>query len=87
MEHRPEARCVALARYILRTGATVREAAEAFSIGKSTVHKDLRERLKRENIGLYEEVSRVLKYHRAVRHLRGGAATRKKWMRGNGGSS
>lgn len=74
-------RCVEIARYILQTGATIREAAQEFSLGKSTVHKDLQERLKITHPGLYEETRRVLSYHQAVRHLRGGAATRRRWMK------
>ena len=76
-----EERCVSLARYILRTGATVRETAGAFSMSKSAVHKDVHERLRQVHPGLYEEVNEVLKYHQAVRHLRGGAATKRRWKR------
>ena len=72
-------RCVRLGRYILRTGATVRQAAEAFCISKSSVHKDVHERLRAVHPGLYAEVRAVLDYHHAVRHLRGGAATRRRW--------
>ena len=74
-----EKRCVLIARYMLRTGDTVRQAAKEFAISKSTVHKDLQERLKDVHPGLYEETQRLLKYHEAVRHLRGGAATRRRW--------
>ena len=72
-------RCVRLAQYIIRTGATVRQAAEAFSISKSSVHKDVHERLRAVHPGLYLEVREILDYHHAVRHLRGGAATRRRW--------
>ena len=74
-----QARCVGLARYILRTGATVRQAARAFGMSKSSVHKDVHERLRLVHPGLYAEVAKVLNYHQAVRHLRGGAATRRRW--------
>ncbi len=74
-------RCVALGRFILRTGATVRQAAREFGMSKSSVHKDVHERLRSVHPGLYEEVRRVLDYHSAVRHLRGGAATRRRWRR------
>ncbi len=81
MRERTEERCVGLARYILRTGATVRETARAFSMSKSAVHKDVHERLRQVHPGLYDEVNEVLRYHQAVRHLRGGAATRRRWER------
>lgn len=72
-------RCMEIGRYIIRTGATVRQAANIFSISKSTVHKDVHERLPHIHEGLYEEVQSVLSYHHDVRHLRGGAATQRRW--------
>ena len=74
-----QARCVALGRYIVRTGATVRQTAERFGMSKSSVHKDVHERLCAVHPGLYAEVKAILDYHNAVRHLRGGAATRRRW--------
>ena len=74
-------RCVTLAQSILKTGATVRQAARAFGMSKSAVHKDMHDRLRSVHPGLYEEVRQVLDYHHAVRHLRGGAATRLRWQR------
>ena len=74
-----ENRCVSLAKYIVRTGATVRQAAGEFGISKSSVHKDMHERLRQIHPGLYAEVRDVLEYHHAVRHLRGGEATRERW--------
>ena len=74
-----ENRCITLGKYIVRTGATVRETARAFGISKSAVHKDVHERLRAVHPGLYAEVKAVLDYHNAVRHLRGGAATRRRW--------
>ena len=68
-----------LGRYIARTGATVRQAAERFGMSKSSVHKDVHERLRAIHPGLYAEVREILNYHHAVRHLRGGAATRQRW--------
>lgn len=76
-----EARCVSLAKYIVRTGATVRQTAERFGMSKSSVHKDMHERLRLIHPGLYAEVRDILDYHHAVRHLRGGAATRERWER------
>lgn len=72
-------RCVTLGRFILRTGATIRQTAQAFGMSKSSVHKDVHERLRAVHPGLYLEVCQVLDYHHAVRHLRGGAATRLRW--------
>lgn len=72
-------RCMRLGQHIARTGATVRQAADTFGMSKSNVHKDVHERLKALHPGLYQEVKQVLDYHQAVRHLRGGAATRRRW--------
>ena len=72
-------RCVLLGQYIARTGATVRQTAERFGMSKSSVHKDVHDRLRSVHPGLYQEVRQVLDYHHAVRHLRGGAATRLRW--------
>ena len=74
-----ENRCVSLAKYIVRTGATVRQAAGEFGMSKSSVHKDMHDRLRQIHPGLYAEVRDVLEYHHAVRHLRGGEATRERW--------
>ena len=67
------------ANYILDTKETIREIAKVFNVSKSTVHKDLHERLLDINYGLYEEVDRILKYHIDVRHIRGGQSTKKKY--------
>ena len=74
-----ENRCISLAKYIVRTGATVRQAAGEFGMSKSSVHKDMRERLRLIHPGLYADVREILDYHHAVRHLRGGAATKERW--------
>ena len=79
MGRQTEERCVALGKYIVRTGATVRETARAFGISKSAVHKDVHDRLPLAHPGLHAEVREILDYHQAVRHLRGGAATRRRW--------
>ena len=73
-------RAVKIGQYILRTSATVRQDAELFGISKSTVHKDVSERLPRINKELAEEVKAVLNKNKAERHLRGGEATRQKYM-------
>ena len=69
-----------LADYVIETGATVRSCAIRFGISKSTVHKDLTERIKYTNPGLYTEVKAILEYNKQQRHLRGGEATRKKFL-------
>ena len=73
-------RCVQIGQYILRTGATVHQAAREFGMSKSSVHKDVHERLRHVHPGLYGEVKDILDYHHAVRHLRGGAATKQRWI-------
>ncbi len=65
--------------YIVQTSGTVRSAAAEFSISKSTVHKDVTERLKYIDRGLYEEVRRVLDKNLSERHIRGGMATKNKF--------
>ncbi len=74
-----EQRACALAVYILETNATVRTAARHFGISKSTVHKDLTQRLRQYNPALYAQVRRILDENKAQRHIRGGLATRKKY--------
>lgn len=69
-----------LARYIVDTGSTVREAARRFGVSKSTVHKDVTERLEMTNRALFELVRDVLDKNKSERHLRGGEATRHKYM-------
>lgn len=66
--------------HIIDHGATVRNTAGFFGISKSTVHKDVTERLPRVNPGLADRVREVLAYNRSQRHLRGGDATRKKYQ-------
>ena len=73
-------RCVRTAEYIIETRATVRRAAQKFGVSKSSVHKDMGERLPRVNEALAREVASILAYNKAVRHLRGGAATKKKYL-------
>lgn len=73
-------RCVILGEYIKETGATVRMAAKKYGVSKSTVHKDVTEKLKYENRKLYDEVKSVLNKNKAERHLRGGNATKKKYI-------
>ena len=74
-----EERACELAVYIIETGATVRAAAKHFAISKSTVHKDLSQRLPQCNPLLYKQVRLVLDRNKLERHIRGGMATRKKY--------
>ena len=74
-------RCEELARYIIASGATVRAAAEKFGMSKSTVHKEITERLKRVNGGLYADAREILEKNKAERHLRGGEATKRRYER------
>ena len=68
-----------LAHYIIDTKSTVRAAAKKFRVSKSTVHKDITERLLEINPGLASEVKDVLENNKAERHLRGGMATKEKY--------
>lgn len=73
-------RTVILGEYIVEHGSTVRDAAKSFGISKSTVHKDVSQRLKAINPQLYDEVKQVLEHNKAQRHIRGGLATREKYL-------
>ena len=74
-----EQRACDLALYIIENRATVRQAAKQFGISKSTVHKDIAERLPCFNRQLYLQAKAVLEENKAQRHIRGGMATRKKY--------
>ena len=79
MKSNIEERACDLAVYIIESNATVRAAAKEFGISKSTVHKDLSERLQQFNKPLYLQVKEVLEKNKAERHIRGGIATRIKY--------
>ena len=74
-----EARACDLAEYLLANNATVRSAAKQFGVSKSTVHKDLTERLEKIDPALYQQVRLLLDRKKAERHIRGGMATRRKY--------
>ena len=76
-----EQRCNELAVYIIENGATVRSAAQRFGISKSTVHKDLSQRLPQFNKSLYYQVRNILDKNKSERHIRGGIATRNKYIK------
>lgn len=69
------------AKYMIKTKQTVRELAKIFNVSKSTVHKDLHERLIHIDNILSEEVEKILKYHIDIRHIRGGESTKKKYLK------
>ena len=79
MKGLPEERAIALGQYIVEHGSTVRQAAARFHISKSTVHKDVADRLKTLNPSLYAAVALVLGKNKAERHIRGGLATQAKY--------
>lgn len=79
MKEATQDRAVILGEYILDTGATVRAAAKVFKISKSTVHKDVTERLSKDDPQLYSKVKKVLEKNKQERHIRGGMATRRKY--------
>ena len=74
-----EQRACELAVYIIETGATVRTAAQHFGISKSTVHKDLTQRLPQYNRTLFQQVRIILELNKSERHIRGGLATKRKY--------
>ena len=73
-------RCVLLANYLIENSATVRSAAARFGVSKSTVHKDVTQVLPHVNRALYQHVKEVLDKNKSERHLRGGQATKQKYM-------
>ena len=79
MQTNIEERAVRLAEYIIGNDTTVRAAAKQFGVSKSTVHKDVTERLKKQDPALWAEAKAVLERNKAERHIRGGIATRIKY--------
>ncbi len=75
-----ESRAIAIAGYIIEEEATVRQAAAKFGISKSTVHKDASDRLKEINPALAAKVRKVLDKNKEERHIRGGMATKEKYL-------
>lgn len=73
-------RTIKIGHYIVETRETVRMIAKQFGVSKSTVHKDLTERLPRINPSLAQEVQQILQYHKSIRHIRGGEATKRKYQ-------
>lgn len=75
-----EERAIDIANYIIENNATVRQTAKQFGISKSTVHKDVTERLMQVNPSLAREARKVLDVNKSERHIRGGLATREKYL-------
>ncbi len=75
-----EERAIAIANYIIENNATVRQTARQFGISKSTVHKDVTERLMQVNPTLAKDARKVLDVNKSERHIRGGLATREKYL-------
>lgn len=69
--------------FILKTGYTIREIAKKFKVSKSTVHKDLNDRLKKIDKNKYQKVKEILNYHIDIRHIRGGESTKNKYLKHN----
>ncbi|MBE6828058.1 MAG: sporulation transcriptional regulator SpoIIID [Ruminococcaceae bacterium] len=80
MRYSAEDRAVLLGRYIVENKATVRAAAGYYGVSKSTVHMDVSERLKKINPSLYREVRKILDINKSERHIRGGKATKQKYL-------
>ena len=76
-----EERAAMLGEYIIESKATVRTAAKKFGVSKSTVHKDVSQRLKAINPALYRQVRQVLDVNKSERHIRGGMATKNKYLK------
>jgi putative DeoR family transcriptional regulator (stage III sporulation protein D) len=70
-------------KYMIETGKTVRDIAGVFGVSKSTVHKDLSDRLLEIDVNMYNDVLKILKYHSDIRHIRGGESTRQKFLKKN----
>ena len=81
MENLIHVRVLEEANFIIDTGKTVREIANIFRVSKSTVHKDLHERLLKIDKNKYNKVSEILKYHIEIRHIRGGESTKNKYKK------
>ena len=81
MKGMPEERTILAAEDIIENGATVRSAAKEFGVSKSTIHKDVSERLRRLNPNLYSEVKAVLEKNKQERHIRGGKATKEQYAK------
>ena len=73
-------RVLSESEYIINTNSTVREIAKIYNVSKSTVHKDLHDRLLDIDSSLYQEVLKILKYNSIIKHIRGGQSTKRKYL-------
>ena len=80
MDESTQRRCITVAQYMLEKRATVRQAASVFGLSKSSVHKDMCARLPQIDARLARQVAALLEYNKAVRHLRGGEATKRRYQ-------
>lgn len=78
-----ENRVIEEAKYMIENNSTVRYLAEVFNVSKSTVHKDLRERLLNIDKDLYKKVDSIFKFHTDTRHIKGGYSTKMKYCKNN----
>ena len=74
-------RVIAEANYMIDTKKTIREIAKVYNVSKSTIHKDLHERLIEIDFKLFQQIDEILKYHIDIRHIRGGESTKKKYKK------
>lgn len=81
MENTLKERIYKEAYYIIKTKKTLRELAKVFNLSKSTIHKDLKDRLKTVDLTLYKEVQTIFQNHIKTRHIKGGEATKKKYQK------
>ena len=81
MENPIHKRVIEEADYMIKTGQTIREIANVFNVSKSTVHKDLHERLLKIDSKKYDLISSIMKYHIDIRHIRGGESTKNKYKK------
>ena len=83
MNLRINERVIKVSDYIISSNKTVREISKVFHVSKSTIHKDLHERLKSIDMDRFNKVDKILKYHLSIRHINGGNATKRKYLSHN----
>lgn len=81
MSNKIKCRVIKEANYMLKTKQTIREIALVYDVSKSTVHKDLKDRLKYIDNSLYNRIKKIIQYHKSTRHIKGGQSTKKKYLK------
>ncbi len=81
MENIISKRVLEEANYMIETNKTIREIAKVFNVSKSTVHKDLKDKLKKLDLTTYEKIQKIIKKHIEIRHIKGGESTKKKYQK------